>query len=64
MDLTSINKTHIDSLSYESLLSHQRFAEIGDEWFTGETGTYWLQKMKQLKEQGVDHVGASKRLGW
>jgi hypothetical protein len=64
MKLTEENKKHIDAMSYESLLSHWRFAPIGDPWFEGETGNYWSLRMHELKEQGVDHVGASKSVGW
>jgi hypothetical protein len=64
MDLTKKNKEYIDSLSYEELLSRWRFAPIGDEWFQGETGIYWQQRMKELIAQGSDHVAASKRIGW
>jgi len=65
MDLTPENKKHIDSLSYEALLRHNRFAPIGDPWFRGETGTYWLDRMNELRNlPETDHVGASKRIGW
>lgn len=64
MDLTAERKAHIDSLSYEQLLSHWRFAPVGDRWFQGETGTYWGERMAELRKQGADHVGASKALGW
>ena len=64
MDLTEQNKATIDAMSYEKLLSRWRFAPSGDPWFQGETGEYWSKRMKELREQGVDHVGASKRLGW
>lgn len=64
MDLTPKNKTYIDSLSYEQLLSRWRFAPVGDPWFRGETGDYWGKRMAELRAQGADHVGASKRLGW
>lgn len=64
MDLTEKNKAHIDSLSYEALLSVWRFAPVGDQWFQGETGTYWGQRMRGLRDKGADHVGASKTLGW
>jgi hypothetical protein len=64
MDLTPKNKEHIDSLGYEQLLSHWRFAPVGDPWFKGETGDYWKQRMSELRDQGADHVGASKRIGW
>lgn len=60
MDLTEENKSEIDSLSYESLLSKVRYAPIGDPWFQGETGKYWGERMKELREKGADHTGASK----
>lgn len=64
MILTPENKKHIDSLSYERLIAHWRFAPIGDEWFHGETGDYWAKRMAELRAAGADHVGASKRIGW
>ena len=64
MDLTPENKAHIDSMSYEGLLSHWRFAPVGDTWFQGETGKYWSARMAELRNGGTDHVGASKSIGW
>jgi hypothetical protein len=67
MKLNQKNKEHIDSLSYEQLLSHWRFAPAGDPWFEGETGNYWSERMKFLRSQpnGNDqHVAASKSIGW
>ena len=64
MELTEKNKAHIDSLSYEGLLRHWRFAQAGDPWFQGATGTYWQQRMGELRKAGADHVGASKTIGW
>lgn len=67
MTLTPERKAHIDSLSYEQLLSRWRFAPIGDPWFQDETGDYWAQRMKELRSQpGGDgqHVAASKSIGW
>jgi len=63
MDLTPENKQHIDSMTYEGLLSQWRFAPVGDPWFQGETGKYWGERMKELRDAGADHVGASKSLG-
>lgn len=66
MELTPENKAHIDSLSYEQLLSHWRFAPAGDPWFQGETGTYWGERMRSLRDKpgGQEkHVKASKSLG-
>ncbi len=64
MKLTEENKKHIDSLSYEGLLRHWRFAPVGDPWFQGETGEYWSKRMKELRDRGADHIGASKSIGW
>lgn len=64
MDLTMEQKDHIDGLSYEALLSHWRFASVGDPWFQGETGDYWSKRMRELRVAGANHVGASKSLGW
>lgn len=67
MQLTDENKKHIDSLSLESLLSHWRFAPVGDPWFQGETGDYWGKRMRELRKQpggNERHVAASKSLGW
>ena len=64
MQLTDENKKHIDSLSYESLLSHWRFAPVGDVWFQGETGQYWGERMKELRSSDPGgHVAASKSIG-
>jgi hypothetical protein len=64
MNLTPENKAYIDKLSYQALLSSWRFAQVGDKWFQGETGDYWGKRMRELREQGADHVGASKAIGW
>jgi len=65
MDLTPENKAHIDGMSYEGLLSHWRFAPGGDPWFQGETGTYWGNRMKELRHKdNAQHVNASKTIGW
>lgn len=66
MDLTIENKEYIDSLSYTQLLERCRFAPIGDEWFQGETGKYWGERMGKLRSQpggNERHVAASKALG-
>lgn len=67
MKLTEENKKHIDSLDYEALLSHWRFAPIGDPWFQDETGEYWKIKMRELRSLSdgqAKHVSASKSIGW
>lgn len=57
-------KQRIDSMSYEQLLSMWRFAGVGDPMFQGETGDYFAARMKELRDKGADHVGASKNIGW
>lgn len=64
MDLTPERKEVIDRMSYKELLRRWRFAPLGDPWFQGETGDYWSQRMRELREKGADHVGASKKIGW
>jgi len=64
MELTEKNKAEIDAMSYEQLLRKWRFAPAGDELFKSETGAYWGKRMAELRDKGVDHVGASKRIGW
>ena len=65
MDLTPENKAHIDSMDYEQLLGQWRNAPVGNSWFQGETGTYWGERMAELRDKpGSDPVGASKRIGW
>jgi hypothetical protein len=65
MKLTPERKAHIDSLSYEQLLSRWRFAPVGDPWFTDETGDYWRKRMGELREKDPgEAVAASKRIGW
>lgn len=64
MDMTPELKAKIDAMDYDVLLAAWRNAPIGDPLFQGESGTYWGERMKQLREQGADHVGASKGIGW
>ena len=63
MTLTPENKEHIDSLDYEMLLREWRFSPVGNPWFQGETGQYWGKRMKELRDNGADHVSISKGLG-
>ena len=56
-------KKLIDNASYYELLSHRRFAPIGDPMFQGEAGDYYARVMQE-KKQTVDHVQVSKDIGW
>lgn len=67
MDLTPENKKHIDDMSYDGLLREWRYAPVGNPWFQGETGTYWGERMNELRSQeggNAAHVKASKSIGW
>lgn len=56
-------KKWIDNASYEQLLSHWRFAPIGDPMFQGDTGDYYKKVMGE-KMQKCNPVQASKNVGW
>jgi hypothetical protein len=64
MKLTESTKKYIDSLSYHRLLDMWRNAPMGEPIFQDETGEYWGKRMSELREQGADHVQASKDIGW
>lgn len=66
MDLTPENKDYIDSLSLEELLRQNRFCLPGNPWFLGETGSYWMERMHEKRqEEGPEAwAAASKRIGW
>jgi hypothetical protein len=63
MNLTAKNKAYIDSLDYEELLRKWRFSPLGSEWFQGDTGMYWSQRMATMRPN-VDHVAISQKIGW
>ena len=67
MELTKENKQYIDDKSYEGLLFAWRNAPSGSPWFQGATGTYWAERMAELRAQpegNAKHVAASKSIGW
>jgi len=59
-------KEWIDNASYGQLLSHWRFAPIGDPFFQGEIGEYYSKVMSKRRDEVGDakHVQTSKILGW
>lgn len=58
-------KQKIDAMSYEQLLRFWRNSPCGHPWFTDdEVYSYYRGRMKQLRDGGVDHVAASKSVGW
>ena len=65
MELTEANKKHIDGLSYCGLLEHSRYAPIGDPWFEGETGKYWVRRVAEKRDENpTGAVADSKAIGW
>jgi hypothetical protein len=64
--LSEEDKKYINSLSYEDLLKHLRRAPIGDRWFKGERGKYWITRMNGLRSKPggqEEHVRISKSIG-
>ncbi len=67
MKLTKENKDYIDSLSYTDLLYKWRFTVVGDPLFQDETGEYFGNRMRELRNKpggNKMHVAASKLIGW
>lgn len=68
MDLSAKDKTKIDAMDYEAMLSLMRNAPVGHPWFTyGPLFDYYEKRMRELRsESGGDarHVAASKSIGW
>lgn len=63
--MTNEQKAWIDTASYEALLSHWRFAPVGDSIFQGEAGKYYKQVMARKRHEvgNGEHVRASKAIG-
>ena len=67
MTLTDELKQLIDGMTYERLLYGWRHTKLGDPMMQGETGDYWRQRMRELRESPggeAEHVRASKAIGW
>lgn len=65
MDLTPEHKAYIDSCDIYTLLFRVRFAPVGDPWFQGETGAYWVKRLAEVRAQDNNaYVAASKDMGW
>lgn len=64
MQLTLENKAIIDGKTIMDLLEGIRYSPIGNPWFEGETGDYWMKRYAELRKQDASaHVAASKTLG-
>ncbi|CAK2831347.1 conserved hypothetical protein [Vibrio crassostreae] len=59
-------KRWIDNASYQELLRKNRFAPVGDPFFQGDIGEYYLKVMgdKRIEIGNDSHVAASKAIGW
>ena len=59
-------KNIIDSMTYQQLLSHWRFAAAGSPFFVGDVGQYYKEVMSRKKKEIGDagHIAASKSIGW
>ena len=44
------DKKWIDEASYRDLLERWRYSAVGDSIFTGETGAYYREIMRQKRE--------------
>ena len=59
-------KSQIDSMDYETMLKIWRFAPLGADLVSGETGDYFKCSMLGKKNALLheDQVRASKSVGW
>ena len=65
MQLSPELRQRLDNMNYAQLLRTRRFAPAGDDLFEGESGDYLVQRMKEMRaDPAIDHVGASKQVGW
>lgn len=62
MDLTPEAKESIDNMSYKELLMRVRFSSIGDPLFQGETGSYIMKRLGEIRPP--NHAQISKEIGW
>jgi len=59
-------KAIIDAMSYAEMLKMNRFAEVGNPWFVGDVGTYFMTTMQRKKMALTPEmrVEISKAIGW
>jgi hypothetical protein len=64
--LTEELKKKINSMSYEQLLRHNRFASAGDPMFVGEVGEYFIRVIAERRQiiGDAEHTATSKLIGW
>jgi len=56
----------IDNATYVQLLSKWRFAPAGNQFFTGDVGDYYTNKLREKRSEISDseHISISKSIGW
>jgi hypothetical protein len=65
MKLTPETKKRIDNMSYRDMLAMWRFEKIGSEIFQGDSGVYFAERMRALRDENpAEHTAASKAIGW
>lgn len=66
MDFNLKTKAVIDAMSYKEMLKTYRFAKIGNPWFCGDVGTYFMTTMirKKLVLTPEERTKISKEIGW
>ncbi len=59
-------KSWIDKATYDQLLQRWRFAPISDPIYQAEIGIYYVNVMREKKEElsHDEQVSASKAVGW
>lgn len=63
--MTEQQKLWIDTASHEQLLRRWRFMRVGDPFFQGDTGEYYVKVLAEKRATDpAGHVRASKRIGW
>jgi len=60
------SKKWIAGATYKELLSHWRFAPVGDPMFIGELGQFYVEELHEKKSMlaSGEDVQASKDIGW
>jgi len=65
MDLTPENKAVIEGKGLYQLLASVKFLRRGDPWMTGETGAYFLIRLREFRHAAPGAFAlAAERIGW
>lgn len=65
-DIDPERKEWIDNAPYQELLSRWRHDPLGSDWFQGNLGSYFKNKLEERRAEITpsEHVAASKNIGW